>query len=291
LSDSLLGAEANWGRQGYGVCFPRLYNLPPSGPRPPRQKMDFFSRNKRHSKSLSTSASTTSLVTQQDQLPTNPQSRLRPHLPSLRENQKSQPVFPWSAHAPASGKSPSPFPRGAYALSTSPTAAGELFLFGGYVPRSKSSSNDLYVISTRDLSTTLLKTSGDVPSPRHGHRAVLTSTTLLIWGGETGSWKNKQYQSNDDSFSLLNLGTSDLFKCQDPLQLIRAFFVPESREWTRIEVYGPGPGARHHHTMTLIGSKLFVFGGKSVNSRKSSNDIWALDLNCRTFVACFPEPF
>ena len=92
-------------------------------------------------------------------------------------------------------------------MSTGTTATGELFLFGGYVPSSRSSSNDLYVISTRDFSTTLLSTSGDIPSPRYGHQAVLTSTALLIWGGTTSS----SDQNDDDFFYLLNLGTSDLF--------------------------------------------------------------------------------
>jgi hypothetical protein len=97
------------------------------------------------------------------------------------------------------------FLREAFALSTSATAAGELFLFGGFVQGSRSASNDLYVISTRDFSTTLLQTSGDAPSPRYGHCAVLTSTILLIWGGTT----NSTDQNDDDSFYLLNLGTSD----------------------------------------------------------------------------------
>ena len=66
--------------------------------------------------------------------------------------------------------------------------------------------NDLYVISTRDFSTTLLKTTGDVPRGRYGHRAVLTSTTLLIWGGWTGST-----QEDDESFYLLDLATLDFF--------------------------------------------------------------------------------
>ena len=77
---------------------------------------------------------------------------------------------------------------------------------------SETSSNNLYVISTRDFSATLLQTSEDVPSPRFGHRAVLTSTTLLIWGGmaefDDESARNR---NNDDSFYLLNLGTSDPF--------------------------------------------------------------------------------
>jgi hypothetical protein len=120
----------------------------------------------------------------------------------------------WSAHAPPFGQSPSPFLRRDHALSTSATPAGELFLFGGYVLKSGSRSNDLYVISTRDFSTTLLWTSGDVPSPRRGHRAVLTGTNLLISGGKTDrslSEQNAQNRSNDNSFYLLNIGMSDLF--------------------------------------------------------------------------------
>jgi hypothetical protein len=125
------------------------------------------------------------------------------HLQSPRGEQQSQPVAPWSAHIPPSGQWPSPFPRFGHAISTTATAAGELFLFGGF--SDGRSRGDLYVISTRDLSTTLLKTSGDVPSPRSGHCAVLTSTILLIWGG------GENLQHSDDSFYLLNLGTSDLF--------------------------------------------------------------------------------
>jgi hypothetical protein len=131
-------------------------------------------------------------------------------LQSPQEKQQSQSLYPWSAHAPQSGPSPSPFPRYYHALSTIATAAGELFLFGGYTYNRI--YDDLYVISTRDFSTTLLQTSGDVPSPRYGHRAMLNSTILLIWGGMMNfSDKNAQNQCNDDSFYLLNLGTSDLF--------------------------------------------------------------------------------
>jgi hypothetical protein len=91
------------------------------------------------------------------------------------------------------------------------TTTRELFLFGGYVHKTKSSSNDLYVISTQDFSVTLMQTSGDVPNPRSAHGALLTGTTLLIWGGTDFSGLKTQEQSNDDSFYLLNLGTLDLF--------------------------------------------------------------------------------
>src|SRR6267154_2937834 len=183
----------------------------------------FSSRRKKHSEAPSTSTPASaslpsSQVTHhlQFQVLTSVQSQLksRSHLQSPQEEPKSQPVCPWFAHAPPSGQSPSPFPRDSYALSTSATAAGELFLFGG-IPRSRirSPSNDLYVFSTRDFSTTLLQTSGDVPNPRFGHRAVFTGTTILIWGGGAPNFsdENAQNQSYDVSPYLLNLGTSDLF--------------------------------------------------------------------------------
>ena len=54
-------------------------------------------------------------------------------------------------------------------------------------------------------------------------------------------------------------------------------------------VNGPGPGRRRLHTTTVVGSKLFVFGG--VSGEEITNDMWALDLNRRTFAYCCSGPF
>jgi hypothetical protein len=116
------------------------------------------------------------------------------------------PVCTWSAHALAPGPSPLPFPRTHHTLTATATGAGELFLFGGWAHGCASS--DVYVFSTRDFSTTLLQTSGEVPTPRFAHRAALVGTTLFICGGKT-NFGNK-YALNHDSLYLLNLGTSDL---------------------------------------------------------------------------------
>ena len=172
-----------------------------------------FSQKKKYPPSNSAPASrlASSQVTHQLQFPTNSKSQQQSlsHSQTPQEKQQSQPVYPWSAHVPPSGSSLSPLRR--HTLSPSATAAGELFLFGGYIHGSDSPKNDLYVISTRDFSTTPLHTSGDVPSPRYGHRAVLTSNALLIWGGVTKlSDENAQQLGDDDSLYLLNLGTSDL---------------------------------------------------------------------------------
>ncbi|KAI0267197.1 hypothetical protein BGY98DRAFT_1102239 [Russula aff. rugulosa BPL654] len=156
-------------------------------------------------------------------------------------SQSTQPVCTWSAHAPKSGSSPSPLPRNLHSLTGIATAAGELFLFG-------------------DFSTTLLQTSGEVPTPRCDHGTALIGTTLLICGGNT----RHGVVAPNDLLYLLNLGTSD------PL-------MSKSRKWSRVVVNGPGPGGRRSHTTTVVGSKLFVFGGFGV---KTTNDMWTLDLNC-----------
>ena len=127
---------------------------------------------------------------------------------STQVTQQQRPVCTcqWSAHAPQSGPSELPFPRHSHTLTATATAAGELFLFGGWVHGCASS--DLYVFSTRDFSTTRLKTDGEVPTARGAHGAALIGTTLFICGGKAGA----QPVLNHDSLYLLNLGigTSDL---------------------------------------------------------------------------------
>ena len=171
-----------------------------------------MSFSKKHTEAPSTLAPASGLATSQVPPNLQSQSQSQSHLKSSQKKQQTEPVCPWSAHALPSGQSPSPYLRYAHSLSTSATTVSELFLFGGYIHSSKSRSNDLYVISTRDFSTTLLQTSGDVPSPRYGHCAVLTGASLLIWGGKTDFGnENAQNQSHDNSFYLLNLGTLDIF--------------------------------------------------------------------------------
>ncbi|GAB0092079.1 Host cell factor [Sergentomyia squamirostris] len=154
-----------------------------------------------------------------------------------------------------------------------------VFLFGGLANESDDPKNnipkylnDLYVLNIRNDPPTweVPITNGEAPPPRESHTCVVYTdshlkTFLVIYGGMSG------YRLGD----LWMLDTQSL-------------------TWSRPEIAGSPPLPRSLHSSTLIGSRMFVFGGwvpclsddTKLNSEKEwkcTNSLACLNLESRTW--------
>lgn len=97
---------------------------------------------------------------------------------------------------------PDVFPRRTYSCTAIANASGEFIIFGGEVmlEGKKISTNDVFLLSTADMSLTGLETDEAKPKVSLGHGAVISGRVLVIFGG-----------SDDDYLHFLNLG--ECFLC------------------------------------------------------------------------------
>jgi hypothetical protein len=124
-----------------------------------------------------------------------------------------------------------------------------LVVFGGNTKVGTGCCNDLHVFDTDTEQWAQPSCEGAIPAARWGHTAnVVADTKLVVMGGWNGTWL---------------LGDTLLFDC-------------ETLTWSKLSIAGRAPAARAHHSCTLVGTRLYVFGGRSGGTRHADVNVLCL---------------
>ncbi|KAI9163339.1 Tip elongation aberrant protein [Paramyrothecium foliicola] len=163
-------------------------------------------------------------------------------------------LFPWSQRRLTYTSShPSPFPRYGAAVNSVSSKEGDIYMMGGLI-NSSTVKGDLWMIEAGgNMACYPLATTAEGPGPRVGHSSLLVGNAFIVYGGDT---KIDENDVLDETLYLLNTST---------------------RQWSRALPAGPRPSGRYGHSLNILGSKIFIFGGQVEGY--FMNDLSAFDLN------------
>ncbi|TVY14696.1 Tip elongation aberrant protein 1 [Lachnellula arida] len=178
-----------------------------------------------------------------------------PAIQSMNSNPNAS-LYPWSQRRLTYTTShPSPFPRYGAAVNSVASKEGDIYLMGGLI-NSSTVKGDLWMVEAGGNMTCYpLATTAEGPGPRVGHASLLVGNAFIVYGGDT---KMEDSDVLDETLYLLNTSLA-------------------TRQWSRAVPAGPRPAGRYGHSLNIIGSKIYVFGGQVEGY--FMNDLVAFDLN------------
>ncbi|KAL0937587.1 kelch domain-containing protein [Colletotrichum truncatum] len=163
-------------------------------------------------------------------------------------------LYPWSQRRLTYTSShPSPFPRYGAAVNSVSSKEGDIYVMGGLI-NSSTVKGDLWMIEAgQNMACYPLATTAEGPGPRVGHASLLVGNAFIVYGGDT---KVDETDVLDETLYLLNTST---------------------RQWSRALPAGTRPSGRYGHSLNILGSKIYIFGGQIEGY--FMNDLSAFDLN------------
>ncbi|KAH7078587.1 hypothetical protein FB567DRAFT_139063 [Paraphoma chrysanthemicola] len=161
--------------------------------------------------------------------------------------------YPWASRR-LNFTAGNPFPRYGAAINATASKDGTIYLMGGLVGGA-TVKGDLWLteMGNGSMACYPISTTGDGPGPRVGHASLLVGNAFIVFGGDTKLADNDDL---DDTLYLLNTST---------------------KHWSRALPQGPRPTGRYGHTLNILGSRIYIFGGQVEGF--FFNDLVAFDLN------------
>lgn len=130
----------------------------------------------------------------------------------------------------------------------------KIYIFGG--ADQTGNMNDIQVLDTKNNSWSTPSVSGTPPSPRTYHTTAIAGDNFIVYsGGHSGP---------------------------DPVADRQVYsFNASTLTWTKLNVKGDSPKARHGHVSVAVGNKFYIHGGMAGSS--FYDDIHVLDLDKKSW--------
>lgn len=198
----------------------------------------------------------------------------------------------WSPVLPSatSGNPPSPRDR-----HVAVAYNNNFYVFGGFDGISR--INDFFSFDFSSMTWREVPiSSGQPPSPRHSHAAVVHNHSMWVFGGYDGSYKSDlhEFDFNRNTWSAVNAAgrrpraryRATCVVCRNQIVLFGGHdgtrhmadthvFDIETRIWSALVTEGTPPTPRDSHVSLVQGSSMYVFGG---SSGSAINDLHELQL-------------
>eukprot|EP01126_Amoeba_proteus_P008291 TRINITY_DN1305_c0_g1_i7.p1 TRINITY_DN1305_c0_g1~~TRINITY_DN1305_c0_g1_i7.p1 ORF type:complete len:375 (-),score=79.34 TRINITY_DN1305_c0_g1_i7:165-1289(-) len=170
------------------------------------------------------------------------------------------------------GEVPSPRER-----HTASLLGKRIHIFGGYQRKSDLYFDNMSVFDTETLTYIPIECRGNIPEKRCGHSSFVVDNRIWIFGGRVKVKMSTGFLGED-----ITQYRNDLY-CYDPL----------TNEWIRYEPTGHGPTPRALATATVVGKKIYIFGGANTSGNRHDPsgfcDLYELDLETMSWTEVEPK--